>query len=46
MLIKIWRGIFKWRKKWKGKEYIYVKLKFEGEYINGERSGYRIEYDN
>ena len=31
--IEIWRWIFIWWKKWKGKGYIKGKLEYEGEYL-------------
>ena len=41
----IWRWIFEWQKKGKGKEYNYKGvLEFEGEYINGKRNGKGKEY--
>ena len=41
-------GDYLYDKKWNGKlkeYYIYSRLKFEGEYLNGERNGKGKEYD-
>ena len=45
-MLRISRRIFKWRKEWKKKEYYSSgNVKFEGEYLNGNKNGKWKEYD-